>query len=102
MYVCVCVFRLQSDVSPDDQAQQTGGQQQSERWDRRFLHIHLSFTVFFPLCLTPCLPVSDSGWQWAHTGYQEVKAEVTEVPAPDGSDDNTGPHLFQNIIRDIQ
>ncbi|XP_034438987.1 myocilin [Hippoglossus hippoglossus] len=32
----------------------------------------------------------DSAWQYGHTGFQELKAEVTEVPAPDGADDNTG------------
>lgn len=32
--LCTCgVFRIQSDVSPDDQAQQAGRQQQFERWD---------------------------------------------------------------------
>nr|XP_019936106.1 PREDICTED: myocilin [Paralichthys olivaceus] len=32
----------------------------------------------------------DSAWQHGHQGFQELKAEVTEVPAPDGSDENTG------------
>ncbi|XP_018525871.1 myocilin isoform X1 [Lates calcarifer] len=32
----------------------------------------------------------DSAWQYGPPGFQELKAEVTEVPAPDGSDDNTG------------
>ncbi|CAB1414876.1 unnamed protein product [Pleuronectes platessa] len=32
----------------------------------------------------------DSAWQFGQTGFQELKAEVTEVPAPDGADDNTG------------
>ncbi|XP_062250863.1 myocilin [Platichthys flesus] len=32
----------------------------------------------------------DPAWQFGHTGFQELKAEVTEVPAPDGADDNTG------------
>ncbi|XP_058495471.1 myocilin [Solea solea] len=32
----------------------------------------------------------DSAWQYRHPGFQELKAEVTEVPAPDRSEDNTG------------
>lgn len=32
----------------------------------------------------------DSAWQYGPPGFQELKAEVTEVPAPDGSEDNTG------------
>ncbi|XP_050933274.1 myocilin isoform X2 [Lates calcarifer] len=35
-------------------------------------------------------PAGDSAWQYGPPGFQELKAEVTEVPAPDGSDDNTG------------
>lgn len=33
LYVCVCVFRFQCNVSPDDPAQQAGRQQQFERWE---------------------------------------------------------------------
>ncbi|XP_075943566.1 myocilin isoform X1 [Anarhichas minor] len=32
----------------------------------------------------------DSAWEYGHPGFQELKAEVTEVPAPHGSEDNTG------------
>ncbi|XP_034002762.1 myocilin isoform X1 [Trematomus bernacchii] len=32
----------------------------------------------------------DSAWQIEPQGFQELKAEVTEVPAPDGSEENTG------------
>ncbi|XP_017284340.1 myocilin [Kryptolebias marmoratus] len=32
----------------------------------------------------------DSAWQYGTSGFQELKAEVTEVPAPDGSQDGTG------------
>ncbi|XP_036970320.1 myocilin [Acanthopagrus latus] len=32
----------------------------------------------------------DSAWQYRSPGFQELKAEVTEVPAPDGSEENTG------------
>lgn len=32
----------------------------------------------------------DSMWQYRSPSFQELKAEVTEVPAPDGSEDNTG------------
>ncbi|KAF3835060.1 hypothetical protein F7725_027618 [Dissostichus mawsoni] len=32
----------------------------------------------------------DSVWQIGPQGFQELKAEVTEVPAPDGSEENTG------------
>ncbi|XP_029284824.1 myocilin isoform X2 [Cottoperca gobio] len=35
-------------------------------------------------------PVGDSAWQYGRPGFQELKAEVTEVPAPDTSEDNTG------------
>ncbi|XP_044054172.1 myocilin isoform X2 [Siniperca chuatsi] len=35
-------------------------------------------------------PAGDSAWQHGSPGFQELKAEVTEVPAPDGSEDNTG------------
>ncbi|CAJ1060086.1 myocilin [Xyrichtys novacula] len=32
----------------------------------------------------------DSAWQFGSPGFQELKAEVTEVPAPDGSVDSPG------------
>ncbi|XP_029939938.1 myocilin [Salarias fasciatus] len=32
----------------------------------------------------------DSAWQYGSPGFQELKAEVTEVPAPDGNEDSTG------------
>lgn len=32
----------------------------------------------------------DSAWQYGPPGFQELKAEVTEVPAPDGTGDGTG------------
>uniref|UniRef100_UPI0037E83CFB myocilin isoform X2 n=1 Tax=Semicossyphus pulcher TaxID=241346 RepID=UPI0037E83CFB len=32
----------------------------------------------------------DSAWQVGSPGFQELKAEVTEVPAPDGSEGHTG------------
>ncbi|XP_047444178.1 myocilin [Mugil cephalus] len=32
----------------------------------------------------------DSAWQFGGPSFQELKAEVTEIPAPDGNDDNTG------------
>ncbi|KAJ4943804.1 hypothetical protein JOQ06_006298 [Pogonophryne albipinna] len=35
-------------------------------------------------------PAGDSAWQTGPQGFQELKAEVTEVPAPDGSEENTG------------
>uniref|UniRef100_A0A3B4AGE0 Myocilin n=1 Tax=Periophthalmus magnuspinnatus TaxID=409849 RepID=A0A3B4AGE0_9GOBI len=35
-------------------------------------------------------PTGDSTWQYGHPGFQELKAEVTEVPAPGGTDDGTG------------
>ncbi|XP_026161252.1 myocilin [Mastacembelus armatus] len=34
--------------------------------------------------------LGDPSWQYGSPGFQEVKAEVTEVPAPDGSDGSTG------------
>lgn len=33
---------------------------------------------------------TDSAWQHGSPGFQELKAEVTEVPAPDASPDATG------------
>uniref|UniRef100_A0A3Q4IFZ9 Myocilin n=1 Tax=Neolamprologus brichardi TaxID=32507 RepID=A0A3Q4IFZ9_NEOBR len=33
---------------------------------------------------------SDSAWQYGAPGFQELKAAVTEVPAPGGNEDNTG------------
>ncbi|XP_011612890.2 myocilin isoform X2 [Takifugu rubripes] len=35
-------------------------------------------------------PAGDSPWQHGSPGFQELKAEVTEVPAPDSSPDATG------------
>uniref|UniRef100_A0A8C6WMI2 Myocilin n=1 Tax=Neogobius melanostomus TaxID=47308 RepID=A0A8C6WMI2_9GOBI len=35
-------------------------------------------------------PAGDSAWQYGASDFQEVKAEVTEVPAPDGTEDGTG------------
>ncbi|XP_039895725.1 myocilin [Simochromis diagramma] len=32
----------------------------------------------------------DSAWQYGAPGFQELKAAVTEVPAPGGNEDNTG------------
>ncbi|XP_056133571.1 myocilin [Lampris incognitus] len=32
----------------------------------------------------------DPAWHYGHPGFQELKAEVTEVPAPDASEDSTG------------
>ncbi|KAM6921735.1 myocilin [Xenentodon cancila] len=32
----------------------------------------------------------DSTWQYGSPGFQELKAEVTEVPAPDANEENTG------------
>uniref|UniRef100_A0A1A8RHJ7 Myocilin n=1 Tax=Nothobranchius rachovii TaxID=451742 RepID=A0A1A8RHJ7_9TELE len=32
----------------------------------------------------------DSAWQYGSQGFQELKADVTEVPAPDSHQDNTG------------
>ncbi|KAK7889332.1 hypothetical protein WMY93_024892 [Mugilogobius chulae] len=32
----------------------------------------------------------DSAWQYGSPGFQELKAEVTEVPVPDGTEDATG------------
>lgn len=32
----------------------------------------------------------DSAWQYGSPGFQELKAEVTEVPAPDGTEQFTG------------
>lgn len=32
----------------------------------------------------------DSAWQYGPPGFQELKAEVTEVPAPDGTEDGAG------------
>lgn len=47
--------------------------------------------------LSSCLPYSpkllfltDSAWQYGSPGFLELKAEVTEVPAPSGLEDNTG------------
>uniref|UniRef100_A0A667YVR6 Myocilin n=1 Tax=Myripristis murdjan TaxID=586833 RepID=A0A667YVR6_9TELE len=34
--------------------------------------------------------LTDPSWQYGPPGFQELKAEVTEVPAPDGPEDNTG------------
>lgn len=34
--------------------------------------------------------LGDSVWQYGPPGFQELKAEVTEVPAPDDSEDSTG------------
>lgn len=49
------------------------------------LHLDVSYSAkFLHLYLT------DSAWQYGSPGFQELKAEVTEVPAPDGSEDNTG------------
>ncbi|KAJ0065343.1 hypothetical protein NL108_007069, partial [Boleophthalmus pectinirostris] len=31
-----------------------------------------------------------SAWQYGSPGFQELKAEVTEVPAPGGTEDGTG------------
>lgn len=89
--ICLCVFRFQFDVSPDDQAQQAGRQQQFERWDV-FSASTSTSTLLFLNQLNPSLhlSLSDSAWQYGSPGFQELKAEVTEVPAPDGSEDNTG------------
>ncbi|XP_069006672.1 myocilin isoform X2 [Embiotoca jacksoni] len=32
----------------------------------------------------------DSAWEYGALGFQELKSEVTEVPAPHGNEDNTG------------
>ncbi|XP_061594041.1 myocilin [Cololabis saira] len=34
--------------------------------------------------------LGDSTWQYGSPGFQELKAEVTEVPAPDTTEDNSG------------
>ncbi|XP_037530774.1 myocilin [Nematolebias whitei] len=38
----------------------------------------------------PIRPAADSAWRYGASGFQELKAEVTEVPAPNGNQDNTG------------
>lgn len=83
----MCVFRFQSDVSPDDQAQQAGRQQQFERWDTFCAETPPACCFLVNLIH---LFLTDSAWQYGSPGFQELKAEVTEVPAPDASEDNTG------------
>lgn len=39
----------------------------------------------------------DPAWQYGTQGFQELKAEVTEVPAPDGSEDNTGCGVLVSV-----
>ncbi|XP_036071244.1 myocilin isoform X3 [Oryzias melastigma] len=38
----------------------------------------------------PTRPFEDAAWQYQSPGFQELKAEVTEVPAPDSNQDNAG------------
>lgn len=51
-------------------------------------YLCLAWVFFFPECLH--LFPTDSAWQHGSPGFQELKAEVTEVPAPDSSPDSTG------------
>lgn len=85
--VCVCVFRFH--VSSDDQAQQAGRQQQFDRWELSPLCWLCLRRLFASLSLLHLFP-TDSAWQHGSPGFQELKAEVTEVPAPDSSPDATG------------
>uniref|UniRef100_A0A3Q0RZI5 Myocilin n=1 Tax=Amphilophus citrinellus TaxID=61819 RepID=A0A3Q0RZI5_AMPCI len=48
------------------------------------------FTVSCIFSLPRVFLCSDSAWQHGSPGFQELKAAVTEVPAPEGNDDNTG------------
>lgn len=83
----VCVFRFH--VSSDEQAQRAGRQQPFDRWEMFLIcYLCLSWVFFFSDCL-PLFP-TDSAWQYGSPGFQELKAEVTEVPAPDSSPDSTG------------
>lgn len=83
----VCVFRFH--VSSDDQAQQAGRQQQFDRWEMSPLCWLCLQGVFAFLNVLHLFP-TDSAWQHGSPGFQELKAEVTEVPAPDSSPDATG------------
>ncbi len=55
------------------------------------LHLAVSCSINPPLHLF----LADSAWQYGSPGFQELKAEVTEVPAPDSSEDNTGLPLIR-------
>lgn len=50
---------------------------------------------FFPTLSPDFLNVflTDSAWQYESPAFQELKAEVAEVPAPDNSQDKTGLRL---------
>lgn len=91
--VYVCVFRFQPDVSPDDPAQPAGRQQQSERWASCSLCSTSLFSIHLTLCV--CVSLTDSAWQYGSPGFQELKAEVTEVPAPDSSEGSTGLFVLE-------
>lgn len=53
-----------------------------------------SLPVCVPISLTLAFTVADPAWQLGNPSYQELKAEVTEVPAPkqiqENSQDSTG------------
>lgn len=67
------------------------GDSSSLRGEMRFQqNLFLSIT----LSAHPTSLCSDSAWQYGAPRFQELKAEVTEVPAPDGSEDNAGVILI--------
>lgn len=43
----------------------------------------------------------DSAWQYGAPGFQELKAEVTEVPAPDSNDDGTGCGALVSVLEPV-
>eukprot|EP00064_Thunnus_orientalis_P013417 superscaffoldBa00002180_g13456 len=43
----------------------------------------------------------DSAWQYGPPGFQEMKAEVTEVPAPDSSEDYTGCGVLVSVAEPV-
>ncbi|KAM7388526.1 hypothetical protein PAMP_024694 [Pampus punctatissimus] len=45
--------------------------------------------------------VRDSAWEYGPPSFQEMKAEVTEVPAPDSSEDNTGCGVLVSVAEPI-
>ena len=64
----------------------------------------LSFLV---ACSFPSCPLLDPSWQFGSPGYQELKAEVAEVPAPrpEDTEDYTGKGshsecaLYTHLVR---
>lgn len=89
-----CVFRFQSDVSPDDQAQQAGRQQQFERWDT--FSCWVTSTLLFLIHLT----FSTSSWQ-TQRGSMDLQASRSWRPRWQRCPPLTAPRTTQVCARNI-